>query len=307
MDDVMTDALELPAPLVPAEIDLRNYRFMSLDVVRLRDSRVGLMEDAEAFRAAVFSWCAAWHQLPAASLPDDDVELCRLLGYGRELKRWCRLRANGALHGWVKCSDGRLYHPVVAEKAVEAWDNKVAQINRTRKATKALAERREHRGEQRDDQRREHRDDSHDEHRDDQRNDEDTAIVTMSIGTKREERNKKEQEEQEEKKERKQDAAFAAVPEVEKSGAGNGIHPPTAPPPTDRKATFYRRFSEVWGGKNSGGMATKLLAAKGSVGKAMAAVEMASEAGNAKEYLAACINGAEKKERDGGEWGVDRW
>ena len=27
----------------------------------------------------------------------------------------------GALRGWIKCGDGRLYHPVVAEKANEAW------------------------------------------------------------------------------------------------------------------------------------------------------------------------------------------
>lgn len=128
-----TDALS--APLVPAEVDLRGYQYMPLDVARLRDSRVGLLDDAEAFRAAVFSWCSAWHQVPAASLPDDDAELCRLLGYGRDLKKWLKLRKGGALHGWVKCSDGRLYHPVVAEKAIEGWEKKREQKERTRRAT----------------------------------------------------------------------------------------------------------------------------------------------------------------------------
>ena len=28
-----------------------------------------------------------------------------------------------ALHGFVKCADGRLYHPVVAEKAIAAFEN----------------------------------------------------------------------------------------------------------------------------------------------------------------------------------------
>jgi hypothetical protein len=88
-------------------------------VVRLRDAGITLI-NAEAFRAAVISWCVAWHQQPAASLPDDDVALCRLLGYGRDLRGWQRLRKAGALQGYVKCSDGRLYHPVVAEKATEA-------------------------------------------------------------------------------------------------------------------------------------------------------------------------------------------
>lgn len=67
-------------------------------------------------------WCAAWHQVPAASLPDDDIELASLAGYGRmafSVKEWKKVRAE-ALTGFVKCSDGRLYHMVIAEKAVAA-------------------------------------------------------------------------------------------------------------------------------------------------------------------------------------------
>lgn len=30
-----------------------------------------------------------------------------------------------ALHGWARCSDGRLHHPVVAEKALECWIEKL--------------------------------------------------------------------------------------------------------------------------------------------------------------------------------------
>lgn len=123
----------LPAPLVSVECDLRDFKYMPLDVVRLRDSDLASVE-AEAFRAAVLSWCVAWHQTPAASLPDDDAALCRLLGYGRDTKGWQKVRAAGALHGYVKCSDGRLYHPVVAEKATEAWHKKLAQRDRTEAA-----------------------------------------------------------------------------------------------------------------------------------------------------------------------------
>ncbi|MDO8251425.1 MAG: DUF1376 domain-containing protein [Rhodoferax sp.] len=51
-------------------------------------------------------------------------------GYGRIVKEWMKVRA-GALRGFVKCSDGRLYHPVVAEKAREAWQAKLEQRYRT--------------------------------------------------------------------------------------------------------------------------------------------------------------------------------
>jgi hypothetical protein len=42
-----------------------------------------------------------------------------------------------ALRGWVKARDGRLYHPVVAEKAKEAWEARLAQRARTEAARAA--------------------------------------------------------------------------------------------------------------------------------------------------------------------------
>jgi hypothetical protein len=122
----------MPEPLVPAEVDLRDVRYMPLDVVRLRDSRIALTASGDEFRAAVLLWCVAWHQVPAASLPADDTLLAQHAGCGRDLKLWRRLKT-GALHGFVHCSDGRLYHPVVAEKALEAWRQKAA-VKRAREA-----------------------------------------------------------------------------------------------------------------------------------------------------------------------------
>lgn len=117
----------LLAPPVPADVDLRDYPAMLLDVVRLRDSELAGHPDGNCFRDNVLSWCVAWHQQPAGSLPDDDVSLAKLLGYGRDIKGWKKARAKGSLRGWIKCSDGRLYHPVVAEKAIEAWRSKLRQ------------------------------------------------------------------------------------------------------------------------------------------------------------------------------------
>lgn len=130
-------------PLVSAEVDLRDFAFMPLDVLRLRDSELAALPDAEAFRCAVLSWCVSWHQVPAASLPDDDVTLARLLGFGRDVKGWQKVRKAGGLRGWVQCSDGRLYHSVVATKAHEAWAAKVAQRARTEAARKAREEARQ--------------------------------------------------------------------------------------------------------------------------------------------------------------------
>lgn len=113
-----------PAPLTPADCDLRDFAFMPLDVGRLRDSDLATQAEAEEFRCAVLLWCASWHQLPAASLPDDDKTLAQFAGYGRVVKEWLRVK-EGSMRGWIMCDDGRFYHPVVAEKARDAWRAKL--------------------------------------------------------------------------------------------------------------------------------------------------------------------------------------
>lgn len=87
--------------------------------------------------AALTLWCKSWHQVPAASLPDNERMLSVLSEAGA---KWQKVRDH-ALRGWVKCGDGRLYHPVVAEKAVEAWNIKQARKARTEAARAAKSAR----------------------------------------------------------------------------------------------------------------------------------------------------------------------
>lgn len=143
----MTD---LPAPPVPATCDLRDLTWMPLDVVRLRDSELVAVPQAEAFRVAVMSWCVSWHQVPAASLPDDDATLARLMGFGRDLRGWKKVRDAGGLRGWVKHSDGRLYHPVVAEKACEAMGQQSRARAKREYDAKRLADYRKSKGSRND-------------------------------------------------------------------------------------------------------------------------------------------------------------
>lgn len=134
---------ELPESLVAPEVDLRDFVFMPLDVVRLRDSDLGVVCTDAEIRAALWLWCASWHQVPAASLPDDDRVLASMAGFGRgdaALTRWQEVR-QGALRGFVKCVDGRLYHSVIAEKANEAWAEKARFRQRRDEFKKRQSER----------------------------------------------------------------------------------------------------------------------------------------------------------------------
>ncbi len=124
---------ELPEPLTPPDCDLQDFQFMPLDVDRLRDSDLASDEKPESCWAAVLLWCASWHQIPSGSIPDNENWIAKQAGYaqrGKIDREWQGVRS-GALRGWVKCSDGRLYHPVVAEKARDAWQAKCEQRWRT--------------------------------------------------------------------------------------------------------------------------------------------------------------------------------
>lgn len=130
-----------PAPLVPAEVDLRGLPWMRLDTSRLLDSDLFAISTGDEFKAAVALWCKSWTQLPAASLPDDDRVLAHLSGAGA---RWKKLKAM-ALRGWVRCADGRLYHPVVAEQACDAWDERLEYRTKQEEAAERKKREREDR------------------------------------------------------------------------------------------------------------------------------------------------------------------
>lgn len=121
----------MDAPLIAADVDLRGLEYMPLFGNHLFGSEFNAAASDSEWRAAMTLWWAAWNQVPAGSLPDDDVALCRLADLGRDVKGWRKLKVR-ALHGFEKCSDGRLYHSFLCDQAVVAWDKRVKE--RARKA-----------------------------------------------------------------------------------------------------------------------------------------------------------------------------
>lgn len=121
-----------PKTLVPTDCDLRDFPFMPVDIMRLFNSEFHALANDAEWRAGMTLWLKSYHQVPAASIPDDDVLLARLAEFGRDVKSWKEVREM-ALRGWIKCDDGRLYHPVVAEKVLEAWIQKIQQRWRSAK------------------------------------------------------------------------------------------------------------------------------------------------------------------------------
>jgi hypothetical protein len=135
-------APSLPDPLVPAEVDLRGYDFMPLFGDVLMGSSFNATTNDTGWRLGVTLWWRSWNtQVPAASLPDDDAVLAMLCGLGRDVKTFRKVKAV-ALHGFVKCNDGRLYHKFLAPHAIDAWKGRQSHKFRTMKARIAALERR---------------------------------------------------------------------------------------------------------------------------------------------------------------------
>ncbi|GJE13672.1 DUF1376 domain-containing protein [Methylobacterium longum] len=129
----MTQRDDLPAPLVPADIDIAGLSSFLLDIDRLFHSELWALSTGEEFKAAVALWGHAWRQRPAGSLPNDDRLLAAFSGAGG---RWKKVKAI-ALRGFVLCSDNRFYHRVLCEDVLRAAKSKDARRERTAAATRA--------------------------------------------------------------------------------------------------------------------------------------------------------------------------
>lgn len=119
--------------MTPAGCDLRDFPHTPVFRSRLFGSSFHARANDSEWRAGFTLWLKSWDQVPAGSLPDDDIELCRLAELARDVKLWRKLK-EGALRGWVLCDDGRLYHPVVAEGINHAIEAKTKQRLKTAKA-----------------------------------------------------------------------------------------------------------------------------------------------------------------------------
>ncbi|MHB1267830.1 MAG: hypothetical protein ACYCY2_09560, partial [Acidithiobacillus ferriphilus] len=100
-------------PLTPPDTDIRAVPWFKLDMLKLGHSEFLQIANNEELGAAVKLWMFAIHQVPAGSLPNNEVVLAQAAGYDHRKKAWQRVRGM-ALYGWALCSDGRLYHQTVA-------------------------------------------------------------------------------------------------------------------------------------------------------------------------------------------------
>jgi hypothetical protein len=241
--DPKTAVAAQPPPPIPCDVDLRDFRFMPLDVVQLQNSETWAIADGWTAKALVNLWTKAWHQVPAGSIPDND----NLHRTWANVPDWESVR-DVALRGFIKCSDGRLYHRVICEKALSAWNER----KRFRRAAKARWAHKKPKDATHM-QRTSNAHPMHGQQRDA------THMQGRGTGTGRKRKN-----------------AAGAAPAIRSEEAD----------------LFYRGKAIL--GDSAGGLITNLIKAKsGSIALARAAIETASTKQEPREYVAACIKGAE--------------
>jgi hypothetical protein len=94
-----------------------------LNAERLMSSELLALYGNDILGAAILLWCRAWKQKPAASLPDNDRVNA---AFARLTVAKFRKVKEAVLRGFVKCSDGRLYHSFLATVATNSYERKVA-------------------------------------------------------------------------------------------------------------------------------------------------------------------------------------
>ena len=305
----------LPEPMVPAEVDLRDFAYMPIDIIRLFGSEFHANATDAEWRAGVTLWLKSYHQVPAASIPDDDVALARLAELGRDLKAWKKIKAN-ALRGWNKCADGRLYHPVVAEKVIDGWNAKQLHVwkrecDRLRKENKVRMEKRMPAltmpakpgdlvwNSERTRYEFPRKADgvpaeiidfpSESSGSPMEGKQAPTETLLKSSGNLLENRLKGEIREKKENEEKKADLTVASDPEPAKSPAvAAQAHPPSTDAEIERLT--YAKGKSVLGPK-AGSQITQLVRAKnGSFAQALAAIDKAADKQNSREYIASIIH-----------------
>ena len=123
---------ELPDPLTPPGSSVSTFDSFLFNTDRLLGSELLAISTGDEFKAAVCLWCRAWKQSPAASLPNDERILASFSG---NPSKWKRIR-EVALRGFILCSDGRLYHKVLAEDALNLIHKKHNYKDRASNAAK---------------------------------------------------------------------------------------------------------------------------------------------------------------------------
>lgn len=114
-----------PAPY-PPDTRAKGWRF-ELDMERARQSDTWAIAAPDARPWLLMLWATAWEQTPCGSLPNDDELIAARIGMPAKL--FAKHRAV-LLRKWWLADDGRLYHAVLVQRALEMMKTRRSESDR---------------------------------------------------------------------------------------------------------------------------------------------------------------------------------
>lgn len=124
----------LPAPPYPADTQSKGWWF-NVDMPRIRQSDTWALCPREIRPWLLLLWCTAWDQRPCGSLPADPLLIAARIDMPETLFITHQL---AMLRGWVRHTDGKLYHAVITEQVLHVIA--MRERDRLRKAGKRKTE-----------------------------------------------------------------------------------------------------------------------------------------------------------------------
>jgi hypothetical protein len=115
MPDLTVVGSAVKNPPYPDDLRARSYSPI-FDLQRIRQSSTWLSASPEVRPWLVLLWLLSWESIPAGTYPADDAVIIARLGCQPEFFKMYR---DQLMRGWYRCTDGRLYHPVITEQVLE--------------------------------------------------------------------------------------------------------------------------------------------------------------------------------------------
>jgi len=128
----VVDMAVAPEPPYPADTEANGYKPM-VDWQRIKSSKSWRLCPPELRNALLRLWLESWNEVPAGSWEDDDELIAAAIDVTPVTLRKHRVTL---LRGWVRHSDGRLYHKFITEQVFHMCEKRkdTNEANRERQA-----------------------------------------------------------------------------------------------------------------------------------------------------------------------------
>lgn len=120
----------MPVPY-PSDVRSNGWRFeLDLDKIEQSDTWALAGTRPELRPWLLMLWAKAWKQHPCGTLPDNDQIIAAHIGM--PIESFIQDR-EVLMRGWYRCTDGRLYHPVIINRVIEMMGKRAVDRDRQRR------------------------------------------------------------------------------------------------------------------------------------------------------------------------------